>query len=61
MPGGLDADLVEATIAWSILSLLLGGLFVVSLGSDVWEAYLSLFVASVIAQVATAWWLRKAR
>lgn len=51
----------SATIAWSILSLLLGGLFVVSLGSDVWEAYLSLFLASVIAQLVTAWWLRRAR
>ncbi len=32
---------------WGLVSALLGALFLFSLGSDVWEAYLALFVLSV--------------
>ncbi len=39
--------------------MLVGALFVVSLGSDVWEAYLALFVATVGAQTIVMWWMRR--
>jgi hypothetical protein len=35
---------------WFSLNLFLFGLMIVALGSDVWEAYMFLFVASAIGQ-----------
>lgn len=44
-------------LVWSVVTALLGGLFLFSLGSDVWEAYLALFLASLGTQIIVMWWM----
>lgn len=40
---------------WLALNIFAFGLAIFSLGSDVWEAYVSLFLVSAIAQGFTIW------
>jgi hypothetical protein len=46
---------------WFSLNLFLFGLMIVALGSDVWEAYVFLFVASVLGQYLVLLKNRKAK
>ena len=50
----------KAHLVWSALVVVLGVLAIVSLWSDVWEAYVSAFLLSVVAYGVT-WWSKRRR
>ena len=50
----------QAHVVWSALVVVLGVLAIVSLWSDVWEAYVSAFVATS-AVYGVTWWRTRRR